>query len=113
MARKQWRCFHCDEVFESRRFAAEHFGFTCDQIPACRIAAHEGHLVTYIRKLEDDNARYRAEDSDVLRSIMALEADHRTALIRAEEKGYAKGVDDMKAQGLCADPAKHSLSEAA
>ena len=24
--RKTWRCFHCDEVFKSRKAAAEHFG---------------------------------------------------------------------------------------
>lgn len=24
--RKTWRCFHCDEVFTSRKKAAEHFG---------------------------------------------------------------------------------------
>ena len=95
MARKQWRCFHCDEVFTSRKFAGEHFGVMGDGIPACQIKSHEGHLVTYIRRLESDNARHREEDSDVLRSIMALEADHRTALVRAEEDGYNKGVRDM------------------
>lgn len=96
MARKQWRCFHCDEVFEGRKFAAEHFGFQCDGIPACQIKSYEGHLVTYIRRLEAENARHRQDDSDVLRSIMSLEADHRQALIRAEEDGYNKGVRDMQ-----------------
>jgi hypothetical protein len=108
VARKQWRCFHCDEVFEGRKFAAEHFCFERDGIPACQIKAYEGHLVTYIRKLENENARYRQEDSDVLRSIMTLEADHRTALLRAEEAGYAKGVRDMQAQGHCVEPAAHA-----
>ncbi len=113
MARKQWRCFHCDEVFESRKFAAEHFGTDCET-PACQIAAHEGHLVTYIRRLEADLARCRTDDSDVMRSIMTLEADHRTALREAEERGYAKGVRDMEAQGHCVEPAAHHIrSEAA
>lgn len=104
--RKQWRCFFCDEVFTSYKFAAEHFGVdeSCEaDVPACKLASHEGHLVTYIRKLEKEVRRYMSEDSDVLRSIQSLEADHRTALIRAEERGYAKGVADMRAQGLCAD----------
>lgn len=97
MARKQWRCFFCDEVFARFKDAAEHFG--CDDaceadVPACKIASHEGHLVTYIRKLEKELRRYMAEDSDVMRSIMALEAGHRQALIRAEEEGYARGVRD-------------------
>ena len=95
MARKQWRCFHCGEVFEGRKFAAEHFGVRCDAVPACQIKSYEGHLVTYIRRLESELASYRSDDSDVMRSIMTLEADHRAALIRAEEDGYNKGVRDM------------------
>ena len=92
--RKQWRCFHCDQVFTSRRWAAEHFGADGD-MPICKIKAHEGHLVTYIRRLEDDLSRYRTDDSDVMRSIMTLEVEQRQALIRAEEEGYARGVRDM------------------
>jgi hypothetical protein len=91
--RKQWRCFHCDEVFTGRRFAGEHFGKDGD-FPACKIKSHEGHLVHYIRTLEDQLERYRNEDSDVMRSMYALEADHRQALIRAEEEGYNRGVRD-------------------
>lgn len=100
MARKQWRCFFCDEVFTSFKHAAEHFGVddACEaDVPACKLTAHEGHLVTYIRKLEKEVRRYMSEDSDVLRSIQALEADHRTALRRAEEQGYEKGVRDGRA----------------
>lgn len=91
---RAWRCFHCDGVFANPNLAAEHFGADPAAMPACKITAHERHLVTYIRRLEDDLARYRAEDSDVMRSIMVLEADHRQALIRAEEDGYGKGVRD-------------------
>jgi len=93
--RKQWRCFHCDEVFKNRCCAAKHFGYSEHNAPACKIAAHEGHLVNYIRKLEDDIARYREQDSDAMRSLMTLEVYHRQALIRAEEEGYNKGVRDM------------------
>ena len=103
--RKQWRCFFCDEVFTRRVDAAEHFGE--EDYPACKIAPHEKHLITYIRKLQRELRRYRSEDSDVMRSIMTLEADHVTALRRAEEDGYNKGVRDMRAQGLCPEPAKH------
>lgn len=95
MPRKQWRCFHCDELFISFKRAREHFGEDQGDMPACQLKSYEGHLVTYIRKLEDDLAQYRAEDSEVMRSIMSLEADHRQALIRAEEDGYGKGVRDM------------------
>lgn len=92
--RKQWRCFHCDEVFRSARAAAEHFGADLLATAACQIKAHEGHLVTYIRRLEADLARCRAEDSDVMRSIMTLECEHGPALRRSEEEGYARGLRD-------------------
>lgn len=91
---RAWRCFHCDAVFANPNLAAEHFGADQTAAPACKIAAHEGHLVTYIRRLEADLASYRAEDSDVMRSIMVLESDHRQALMRAEEAGYEKGLRD-------------------
>jgi hypothetical protein len=109
--RKQWRCFHCDEVFTSRRWAAEHFGADEGELPACKLASHEGHLVTYIRKLEDQLARYRQDDSDVMRSIMALQCEQASALRREEEKGYERGVRDMRDQGYCADPKAHEINE--
>jgi hypothetical protein len=93
--RKRWRCFHCDEVFTSERWARDHFGADQGATPACQIKGHEGHLITYIRKLEDDLAAYRAEDSDVLRAMYAAQAEHAQALRRAEEDGYNKGVRDM------------------
>ena len=94
MARKQWRCFHCDEVYTAYRCAAEHFGMD-GNTPACKIRSHEGHLVAYIRELEDRIARYQTDDSHIMRSMFALESDHRQALIRAEEEGYNRGVRDM------------------
>lgn len=111
MARKQWRCFFCDDVFRRRKDAAEHFG--CDDaceadVPACKLAAHEGHLITYIRKLENELRRYQTEDSDVMRSIRVLESEQAAALRAAEDRGYDRGVADMKAQGLCPEPARHA-----
>lgn len=94
--RPKWRCFHCGQVFTTRRCAAEHFGSDDSKDPACQIKSFEGHLVRRIRDLEAQLDRYRAEDSDVLRAICAQEADHRQALISAEEEGYSRGVQDMK-----------------
>jgi hypothetical protein len=108
---KQWRCFFCDEVFTRWKDAAEHFGRddACEtDVPACKIAAHEGHLITYIRKLEDQLRRYMADDSDVQRSIMTLEAEQAKAIRTAEDRGYARGVSDMKAQGHCPEPSRHA-----
>lgn len=91
---RAWRCFHCDSVIANPNLAAEHFGADPTAAPACKIAAHERHLVTYIRRLEDDLARYRADDSDVMRSIQVLEASIDPRLQAAEEAGYTKGLKD-------------------
>lgn len=94
--KKVWRCFHCDTVFTNEKHAAEHFGGNEGATPACKLTHSEGHLVTYIRKLEAELATYRAEDSDVLRAMHAREAEQREAVQRAEERGYDKGVQDAK-----------------
>lgn len=110
MARKQWRCFFCDEVFTQWKDAAEHFGVdeACEaDVVACKISSHEGHLITYIRKLEKELRRYMNEYSYIMRSIRSLESNQRQDLIKAEQKGYDKGVHDMKTQGYCVEPAKH------
>lgn len=96
--RKQWRCFHCDEVFTSVRCATVHFGTDESKTPACQLKSHEVHLVEHIRDLEKQLDGYRAEDSSIMRAIYTLEADHRQALIREEEIGYERGVRDMRAQ---------------
>lgn len=111
--RKRWRCFHCDEVFTRAVDAAEHFGADQGSEAACKLAAHHGHLVNYIRDLETELHRHRAEDSDVMRSIMTLECDHRQALIREEEKGYARGLRDgraIHAGPLIINAVTHSLA---
>ena len=61
------------------------------RIPIFGLGCGGGGSTTIEREL----ARHQADDSDVMRSIMALEADHRQALIRAEETGYGRGVRDM------------------
>lgn len=108
MARKQWRCFHCGQVFTRPKDAAEHFGVTLEDQSACVMRDHESHLIVYIRKLEAENRRYRDEDSDVMRAIYTLESDIPRRVREAEERGYAKGVEDMKTQGYCAEPKAHA-----
>ena len=53
MARKQWRCFHCDEVFISFKCAASHFGTDETKTAACQLKGYERHLVDRIRDLEE------------------------------------------------------------
>lgn len=105
-----WRCFHCGEGFtrKQERWAREHFGRDETAEPVCLIrSAGESALLTALRNAEDELSQRRAEDSDVIRAMMAMAADHGQALRREEEKGYARAIEDVRrqmiAQGI--DPA--------
>ncbi len=95
-AAKTWRCFHCDTLFTNPKHAAEHFGRDEGATPACKLSHSEGHLVTYIRKLEAEVETHRREDTDLLRAILSLEAECHEKVRRAEERGYDKGVQEAK-----------------
>lgn len=95
--RKTWRCFHCDVVFMSPKHAEDHFGADESSVPACKLSSSEGHLVTYIRKLEKEIRSYRSEDHDILRAWMSKESEMAEKVQRAEERGYDKGVQEAKA----------------
>lgn len=70
--RKQWRCFHCDEVFRSRKAAWNHFGPDdgCDKLPpACidPLRFDEKERLTELRQAQEytmtcQNALDEAED---------------------------------------------------
>ena len=85
---KNWRCFHCDEVFTDRGSAVEHFGTSCTDNAACQISAKE------IREMEKQLSRYRNEDTDLHRHLAHLQGEHQVALRRAEEAGYENGLRD-------------------
>lgn len=108
MPAHEWRCFHCDEVFTNPEHAQEHFGREESSAPACKIRGSEGHLITYIRRLEAELATYRNDSDLITRAWMAKEAEHSEALRREEEKGYARGVRDMTKQGYCSEPELHN-----
>lgn len=100
--RVHWRCFHCGETFTKAqaRWAREHFGANEDALPVCQMRIPgEHHLLTLLRKQEAELAAHRAEDTDLWRSLYSQSADHATALIREEERGYEKGVRDARAEG--------------
>lgn len=86
-----WRCFHCDEVFWCSFAAADHFGYAECSTAACQVDAKA------LRKMERELASYRQEDTDLHRQIRSMECKHQTALMRAEESGYAKGLRDGRA----------------
>ena len=99
-ARPQWRCFHCDEVFTSFECAKEHFGSSegCD--PGCveKLKGGEHGLLRRVRELEEQLIPYLHETSAVETYVHSLKADHAAALRREEERGYNKGVRDMRAE---------------
>jgi len=83
-----WRCFHCDESFSTNEAAAEHFGKSALQNPACQI-----NIAEY-REMEARMLRYNAEDADCHRAMYRMESAHQVTLRRAEEAGYAKALKD-------------------
>ncbi len=55
---REWRCFHCDEVFTDKAEAREHFGATLYRDPACQMP---GADIKHIRGLEERNAELERE----------------------------------------------------
>jgi hypothetical protein len=98
-----WTCFHCGETFDSTfagvRAARDHFGWTIDADPACQIKRDERQLVFRIRAQEEQLARYQNEDSDKDREHHALVARHAGELSAAEQRGYDRGLADMRKHG--------------
>ena len=89
-AGKQWRCFHCDEVFTTESAAMLHFGKSEHREAACTVD------VARLRDMEDQLQSYRNEDTELYRQIYKLQSDHAIALRREEEKGYARGLADCR-----------------
>ena len=97
--RIHWRCFHCGDTFTraQERWAREHFGRDEGAQPVCLIrSAGESALLTALRNAQDELARYRAEDTDLMRALWVMQADHQVALRREEERGYEKGLRDAR-----------------
>ena len=86
----EWRCFHCDEVFYDSESAAAHFGSSeCAEV-ACKISDKE------LRQLQWELDRYRDEDGPKDRELAVMRSKHAQELLRAEEAGYDKGLQDGK-----------------
>lgn len=85
-----WRCFHCGAEFRKKQVkqAMLHFGVSLSSPPICKVNA------TYVRWMEAELARYREEGTDLHRQIRAMQGEHTQALMREEEKGYARGLKD-------------------
>jgi len=95
-----WRCFYCDATFTKaqERWAREHFGEDMSDLPVCQMRLPgEQHLLTALRKAQRELRRFHAEDTDLMRAIYAMQADHAAALRLEEERGYARGLADGRA----------------
>jgi hypothetical protein len=83
-----------------QKAAEQHFGAAVDAIPGCRLRMRKGEhsLLRRIRWLEGElrelRDRVASEDTEKDREMHAMAANHARALIREEEKGYARGVRD-------------------
>lgn len=103
--RIHWRCFHCGDVFTRAQelHARKHFGRDEGEEPVCLIrSAGEYALLTALRDAQDELARYRAEDTNLMRALWSVQADHATALRLEEERGYAKGLADAREEQAAA-----------
>ncbi len=102
-----WCCFHCGETFASsfagQRLAARHFGAEPDAKPLCQIKAEDGGLARRLRGLEAELTLWKAianeRASDEERQHYADADKVRRAIIEAEERGFNRGVADMRANG--------------
>jgi hypothetical protein len=108
--KKKWRCYFCDEVFTNKDKAAEHFGVfeACEaDVPACKLMQHQEEFIKYVRGLEQEIRLYQDDNQPLQRAMFALNDEINSKVKEAEEKGYAKAVQDMMKQGYCVEPAKH------
>ena len=85
---EEWKCFQCGEVFTDKDKAAEHFGHYQHQQPACTIDVAE------YRRMEELHRQYLNEETEKDRAMYSMRAEHATALRRAEEEGYNKGITE-------------------
>jgi len=112
--RKHWRCFFCDEVFRTRKAATEHFGAGDyeSETPLCVEAATTAKrkLVLKSRELWELLQKANTEVEELTDRLGGFEQivskatgisgatshDLHLAIQRAEEAGYAKGLQDAK-----------------
>ena len=111
---KEWRCFHCDEVFFTANDARLHFGMDQCSDPACKIkmGAEKSLLVALRRaetELQDAWAAIHNENTEAAKAYYAQQSRHGEQLRAAEELGFERGIADL---GSIWDDLK-SLSNAA
>lgn len=117
MSKKKWRCYFCDEVLTTKEKAALHFGVfeSCepDEVACKMLSKPQEAIAKYIRELEGQvrelQEQVHNETHPLLEALQDAQYEAESRVRNAEEKGYLKGVNDMKAQGYCSEPAKHEI----
>lgn len=116
MVPREWRCFHCDDVFTNERCARLHFGETEDSAPACKIkAGAEGSILRALRSAESEaNRAWQSvadETTDAAKAYYAQTTRYSQALMAAEELGYERGLNDARTD-LAAAPSQPDARDA-
>lgn len=98
---RQWRCFHCGDVFTSEQAARLHFGRDEESKPACVVkAGAEQGLLGALRQAEyaaaDARHAIAEESTEAARAYHAQATRHAAALRSAEEAGYERGLADAR-----------------
>lgn len=93
-----WTCFFCGETFMTPGAARDHFGAEPFSDTACQIkAGDERGLLMALREAESELARYRADDTDLIRENHGLRAEIIAKERKAEEAGYSRALQDVEA----------------
>lgn len=95
---KEWRCFHCDELFTDRTLAAQHFGADENEEPACKLSEDRLALVELLRDAQAEVRSFRNESDASSRAFYDLGAKHHAELQLEEIKGYERGLKDGRAE---------------
>jgi hypothetical protein len=111
--RKQWRCFHCDEVFRSVSAATIHFGGGSFEDAGCVLKDSEVGLLGIIREQQADLERFRAEDSDLMRDpTISPEVDDivRATIYKNGRMRHVTGVRDDYVTYMAVSPTKTKVT---
>ncbi len=76
-----WRCFHCDEVFDTRGGAEDHFGNYINSTPGCVLKVQLGDergLLMELRRVEEENAHLRQQMNEQYWDQVAFSAHLKT-----------------------------------
>lgn len=96
---KEYRCFHCDEVFVDRQEALLHFGIDEMKTPACLIKGDRTLLVA-LRQAEGqvDGLLHdlHCENTETLRAYRDLRQRFNEVTQTLEQTGYDKGVSEAR-----------------